>query len=297
MRKIHVDLGPILLTTAMILVGSTVPASRIISTGLPPFLATTARFCIAVPIFIMLLRIRAERIPKMPVRDWMVILLQASAGSVGYTVLLLLGSQYAPAATAGVILGSLPGVMTLLAIAFLGERPSIRSVVAVSLAVGGVIVVMVEGQRHATNMGIAETLIGYGALLGAVSCEATFLLLNRKLKTALSPFMISSLMCVFGLILAVVPAMFELREADLARVPGSAVIGVVYYALVPTIIGFLLWYEGSARTSAFQASVFTSVMPVSAIVLSAVILSEPVTPQQLMGITMVVSATLLGARR
>lgn len=289
-------LGPMLLTAAMILAGSTVPASKLISGGLPPFLATTARFCIAAPIFILLLRLRAERIPQMPLGDWVVVLLQAGAGSVGYTVFLLLGSQYIPAATAGIILGSLPGMMTLLAMAFLGAQPSMRSLVAVSLAIAGVSVVMLEQQAFTASGGKIETLIGSTALLGAVTCEATFLLLNRKLKTRLSPLMVSSLMCVFGLGLAGIPALFELRAVSWTATSNLATLGIVYYALIPTVLGFLFWYQGSARTSAFQTSVFTSVMPVSAIMLSAILLKEPVTLQQLMGITLVVSATLIGAR-
>ena len=47
------------LTLAMGLVGSTVIASKIIGTGLPPFTAASLRFAMALPFFIVLMRMSA----------------------------------------------------------------------------------------------------------------------------------------------------------------------------------------------------------------------------------------------
>ncbi|RVL10557.1 EamA/RhaT family transporter, partial [Sinorhizobium meliloti] len=43
--------GYVFLSLAMVLVGSTVIASKIIAAGLPPFTATALRFAIAFPLF------------------------------------------------------------------------------------------------------------------------------------------------------------------------------------------------------------------------------------------------------
>jgi drug/metabolite transporter (DMT)-like permease len=108
---------------------------------------------------------------------------------------------------------------------------------------------------------------------------------------------LSTLMSVFGLALAIGPAGVEIALFGVGRAIEAAVMGVVYYALVPTVIGYLLWYAGAARTSAGEAALFTAVLPVSARVLAAVVLGEPITVQQGIGCVLVVVAIVAGMAR
>ena len=50
-------LGYFYLTLAMVLVGSTVIASKVIASGLPPFTATALRFAIALPCLLGAMRL------------------------------------------------------------------------------------------------------------------------------------------------------------------------------------------------------------------------------------------------
>src|SRR4051794_30276943 len=83
--------GGLLLVLAMITVGSTVVASRIIAAGLPAFTAAALRLAIALPVFLALMRRRGERLPRPDLHDALLLLLQAASGSVGYAVLLVMG--------------------------------------------------------------------------------------------------------------------------------------------------------------------------------------------------------------
>src|SRR3954471_19242571 len=100
--------GGVFLVLAMVTVGSTVVASRIIAAGLPPFTAAALRFAIALPIFLALMRWRGQRLPRPGRHDLALIVLQALCGSVGYAVLLVAGLRTTSAANAGVIAGCLP---------------------------------------------------------------------------------------------------------------------------------------------------------------------------------------------
>jgi hypothetical protein len=95
---------------AMIGVGSTVVVSKAIAGGLPPFAATALRFAIAFPVFVAMMRVRKVRWPKLDAHDALLVIAQAGAGSVGYTVCLIGGMRLASAADAGVIAGTLPAV-------------------------------------------------------------------------------------------------------------------------------------------------------------------------------------------
>jgi drug/metabolite transporter (DMT)-like permease len=57
--------GYIYLTLAMVTVGSTVIASKVIASGLPPFTATALRFAVAFPLFLFLMRWTGSRLPRL----------------------------------------------------------------------------------------------------------------------------------------------------------------------------------------------------------------------------------------
>lgn len=52
---------------------------------------------------------------------------------------------------------------------------------------------------------------------------------------------------------------------------------VLYYALIVTVLAFYLWYNGVTKVPAGVSGIFTSVLPVSAVVLSGIILKEQFT--------------------
>ncbi|HEV7320153.1 MAG TPA: DMT family transporter [Ensifer sp.] len=277
--------GYLYLSLAMILVGSTVIASKIIATGLPPFAATALRFAVAFPLFLLLMRVTKASWPKLAARDWLILVAQAGAGSVGYTTLLIAGLGFTSATDAGVVIGTLPIVSAAIAILILGERPDRRMLAAIALAAFGVLTIVFK-----PGDGGAHSALGIALIFGAVICEGLFILINKRVKTQISPLALSTLMAGLGFAVALVPALFE-TPWNASLEPG-ALTAVLYYALVPTVAGFLLWYAGSARVSGTEASVFTALAPVSAVAFAFLLLGEPVGIYQIAGIACVLAAVL-----
>lgn len=276
--------GYLYLVLAMLTVGSTVVASKLIASGLPPFSATALRFAIAFPVFLVLMRATGARLPKFSRHDGLILVIQAGAGSVGYTTLLISGLSLTSAADAGVIIGTLPVVSAAISILLLGERPQRGLLLAVALATAGVLSIAVTPEAD------GGSLSGNALIFLAVVCEGLFILLNKRLKTEIAPLVQSTLMTGIGFIVAAIPVIFE---APLAQgMSGSAVAAVAYYALVPTVGGFLLWYAGAERVSGTEAALFTALAPVSAVMLAFVILGEPVGLHQVAGIACVLAAVL-----
>ncbi|MDK1491617.1 DMT family transporter [Sinorhizobium sp. 7-81] len=282
--------GYIYLSLAMLLVGSTVVASKIIASGLPPFAATTVRFALALPLFLVLMRVTATAWPKLQRREWLILLVQAGAGSVGYTTLLISGLRLAPAADAGVIIGTLPVISAAIAILVLGERPQRSVLLAIVLAAAGVLSIVFRADADNKH-----SLLGSALIFGAVICEGLFILINKRVKSAISPLALSTMMACLGMAVAAPIALLEMPSID--AITAQAVAAVVYYALIPTVGGFLLWYAGLAKVSGTEASVFTALAPVSAVLLASVVLGEPIRPNQMLGIACVLAAVLsLGFR-
>lgn len=290
----EVGKGQWLCSLAMVLVGSTVVVSKIIGTDMEPFLATALRHALALPVFVVLMLWRGERLPRVGRRDALLLTLQAAAGSVGYSVLLIFGVMLSSAADAGVLAGTLPAVAALLSVVLLGERGGWRLGLSIALATAGAMAVAVApsaGEHTGTR------LAGILLVLAAVLCEAVFVLANKRLSQPIAALPLSTLMSAGGLVLAAFPAWWFARHTPhfVANFTPQALLGVLYYAWLPTVIGFLLWYAGSARTTGLRASLATACMPVSALLLSALVLGESIGAFQWLGLVCVLSAMLLAA--
>ena len=280
-------LGYACLAGAMALVGSTVVASKIIAAGLPPFTATALRFAMALPCFAVLMAATGARLPRLDRRDWLLIAAQAIAGSVGYTTLLISGLQRATAVDGGIILGTLPLVTAGIAIVLLGERPGKATLAAIAAAGVGVWLMM----RNAASAGGASSWLGNALILGAVLCEGLFILLNKRLRTPVPALALSTIMTALGLAFSALASVAESPwRLDL---PGDALMAVAYYAVVPTVGGFLLWYAGAARVQGSEAALFTALAPVSAVLLAAGLLGETLESAQRWGMACVLGAVLL----
>ena len=296
-------MGYLFCTLAMIGVGSTVVVSKLIAHGLPPFTATALRFAIAFPIFVVAMRLTGERWPRLDARERVLLALQAASGSVGYTVLLLSGMRLTSATDAGVIAGAMPVVAALVAVFALRERPGPMTFAAVALATMGVFVCTIgapgtpgtaEVAGSLAPRGAVASLVGDLFVVAAVFCEGFFILLNKRLRTPVSPLQLSTLMSGGGLALSIVPALLEPHSAG--PVDTAALAGVAYYALVPTVAGFMLWFAGVQRIEGAQASALTALVPVSAAGLAAVVLHESIGAAQWWGMGCVLGAVALIAR-
>ncbi|MFH7111072.1 DMT family transporter [Achromobacter xylosoxidans] len=277
------------LAAAMALVGSTVVASKIIAAGLPPFTATAMRFALALPCFALLGWLAGARLPRLDRRDWLLLAAQAVAGSVGYTTLLIAGLRRTSAVDGGVILGTLPLVSAAIAIAVLGERPGKATLAAIATAAAGVWL-MTRGDAAPG----AGSWAGNALVLGAVLCEGLFILLQKRLRAPVPPLALSTLMCAIGLAVCL-PASLAEAPWTLA-LSGEALLAVAYYALVPTVAGFVLWYAGAERVAGSEAALFTAIAPVSAVLLAALLLDESMSARQLAGMACVLGAVLILGR-
>jgi drug/metabolite transporter (DMT)-like permease len=278
------------LLLAMLGAGSTVVVSKLVSASLPPFTATVIRFGMALPLFVLLMCWRRCEWPRLCRHDWLILTMQAGAGSVGYTVLLLAGVRLSTAASAGVMMGTLPAVSSLLALLLFGEGLHWRQGLALLLCCAGALTVSLPADA-ALSFSTAGELAGNGLILLAVACEALFILLNRRLRQPLPPLALSCYLCALGLLLALPAAALEWQGNW--HVPAAALIGLAYYAVVPTVVGFVLWYAGAARVTAGEAALFTAVLPVSALLFAAALLQEEIRQSQLAGMACVLAALLL----
>ncbi|WP_413194822.1 DMT family transporter [Pararobbsia alpina] len=269
------------LIASMLFVGSNVGIGKSIVVVVPILLFALLRFVIAVIVLSPLYRIAKMRLVTRG--EWVNLFLQAFFGTFLFTLLMLGGVHRTTAVAAGVITSTIPAVVALLAWIFLKERPRPRAVVAIVLAIVGVVVVTLArdaGQTAAavpagqTDTGSSGSLVGNLMVLGAVFCESTYVILSRRLTQTLSPIDICAYTHAFGLMLMLPFGLASLVGFDFASVPPLTWGLVVWYALSASIFSFVLWMKGIRHVPGSLAGVFTAMLPVAAAAYGIFVLGE-----------------------
>jgi drug/metabolite transporter (DMT)-like permease len=231
-------------------------------------------------------------VPWLGRRDVGVVFLQALTGVFGFSVFWLYGLRQTTAGEAGIVAAATPAGIALASFALLRERPGRRQLAGIALAVLGVASMTALGQASGASRG-PNPLVGNFLILGAVVGEALFLVLGKRAGARLPPLVISTGVTVAGFLLFLPPAISEATAVDLAAVPLGAWLAVAYYAIGPTVLGYVLVYQGLARVPASAAAAFTGVVPVTAVLLAALFLGEPIGWPLLLGLVGVLAAIAL----
>jgi drug/metabolite transporter (DMT)-like permease len=283
----------------MATVGTSVVASKLIGAEVEPFAATALRHLLALPVLALLCWLFRPAWPRPGRRDALILLLQAASGSVGYTVLLVAGTSMASAADAGVVAGTLPAMAALFAILILGERPGLTAIIGIALATAGVLLLSMAGGLH-DGPQLPHRTLGIALVAAAVVCEVVFILGQHRLRTPIDPLAMATLMSAIGLLLSL-PVAGVVWALGLSRgnVAGTglwtALAAIAWYAWVPTVIGFWLWYAGARRATATQAAASTAWLPLVAVTGAAVVLGEALTASQLAALALVLAGVLIGS--
>jgi drug/metabolite transporter (DMT)-like permease len=281
----------------MATVGTSVIASKLIGAQLEPFAATALRHLLALPVLGLLCGLFRPTWPRPGRRDALILLVQAASGSVGYTVLLIAGTAMSSAADAGVVAGTLPAMAALFAILVLGERPGLLAILGIALASAGVLLLSVGGQSEPASPWPGRTL-GIALVTAAVACEVIFILGQRRLRAPVEPLAMATLMSAGGVLLSLpVAVVVWSTERPAVSLETTALVAVAWYAWVPTVLGFWLWFAGARRATATQAAASTAWLPLVAVVGAAVVLGETLTAFQLAALALVLAGVFVGSIR
>jgi drug/metabolite transporter (DMT)-like permease len=222
--------------------------------------------------------------------QWRDLTLMALLGMVGFTVLMLEGLKRTAATDAGIITATLPAVVAAFGVVLMGERLSRAQGLAVALSVAGLVLV----QATSATRG-ASTLVGNLLVLAAVLCEASFVILGKRLAPPYRPLRLALGTNLAGLVLAAPLAL----ATTAGFAPGSVTLEMWllggWYALSASVFCLWLWYAGLPHVETWLAGLATAAMPVAALVTSAVCLSEAIGSAQLAGAGLVIAAIVLGA--
>jgi drug/metabolite transporter (DMT)-like permease len=244
--------------------------------GFQPLAYSSIRYGTAAVLFTAF-TVRRERWVPISRRDWMLLAIAGAVGiwlnQIGYVYAIKLTT----ASTTALILGITPIFAALGAWALGFERLPGRFWFAAAVSFLGVALVA-GGSGSSISGSVAGDLL---AVLTAATW-AGYSLIVAPLMRRHSPYRISAIVLVFGVIPLLVTASHQLatQSWDLSWQVYAC---LVYATLGPLVITNVLWYTAVSRVGASRATLFANIQPFFAALIAVVVLSEPLSWLQIVG--------------
>lgn len=262
------------LAGSMLLVGSYVGLSRLLVAVFPVLLLAWLRFGIAAVAMLHWLPRRQGEAP-LSRSDRRLLFLESFLGNFLFSICMLYGVALTSALAAGVTMAAIPAAVAVLSRVFLGEHIRPRVVAAIGCAVAGIALLGLGRSDGPSPDGGAATLLGYALLVAAVLCEASYVVIGKRLTGSVSPRRISALINLWGLVLVTPLGVWQALSFDFGAVSTPMWALLVFYAIAASVVTVWLWMMGLRHVPSSRAGVFTVLLPVSAAAVGIGLLGEP----------------------
>jgi drug/metabolite transporter (DMT)-like permease len=259
------------LAASMALVGSYVGLSKLLVAAFPVFLLAWLRFGIAA-VAMAHWTPRSKDDAPLSRHDRGLLFLESFLGNFLFSICMLFGVAATSALAAGVVMAAIPAVVAVMSRLFLGEH--IRGRVPIAIACAALGIALLALARNSDTSAPAAPWWGYALLLGAVVCEASYVVIGKRLTGQLSPRRISALINLWGLALVTPLGLWQALKFDFSSVTPALWALLVFYALAASVWSVWLWMRGLIQVPASRAGVFAVMLPVSAALVGVLFLGE-----------------------
>lgn len=280
----------LLLTASMTLVGTYIALAKPLVAAIPVFALALIRFAMAAVALAPWTSAAPGEATLTRSERWQ-LFLQSFFGNFLFSICMLSGIALTTAVAAGVILATLPAVVALASWLVLRERLSRRTWIAIALAVGGIALLQFAKAPVAETRG--ASLLGNLLILGAVVCEAVYVIAGKRLAATRAPLRISALINLWGLVLTLPFGLWQLSRFDLGSLGAGDWGLLVFYALSASLVSVWLWLTGLRHVPANQAGVFTVALPIAATAVGVLVLGEHFGPLHVAALALATGGVLL----
>lgn len=214
-------------------------------------------------------------------------------GNTLYQICFMVGMSHTTAANSALLGAVSPVLVTVLA-GVLGLDKLSRSILlALALAVPGMVLVV---SSRGPDMS-AETRVGDLLILAGSCCWAIYTVGLRSLSSELSPLRITAMTMLTGApgaVLAGLPTVLRLEPSSIG--PG-AWSGMIYSALIPLVLGYFIWSRSVQQVGSSRTALYITGMPVVAALTAWAVRGERPTPIQAAGSMLILAGVLVSRRR
>jgi drug/metabolite transporter (DMT)-like permease len=246
----------------------------------------------AIPVLIAHRRTLAQ----LSLRSWLILFIIGAGASGGAALLFTQALNHGNPTTASLLQNAQPLIVVLLALMLLKERlpttywpclvASIVGVYLLSFATFGPVSGLALGELHATAYAI-----------GAAALWASGTVLARLVLREISYVTLTAARIAFALPLIATVAVYDGSIQESVSGIGAAPLQLIGAALIPGLLGILLFYRGLSGTKASYAVLAEFTYPAAAIIGNWMILGTTIAPLQALGCLILLTAIFVLVRR
>src|SRR5918993_4116235 len=274
--------------TVVIFWSSTFVAAKAAFAEVSPLAFLLARFVIMVALaFVVLLVLQRGAGRWVERSDWGLFALAGLTGYTLYQLRFILGLSRTSPFSSSLLIAMVP-LFTVLILAAMGEPTPLQGWVGLGVALVGVAIFLLD-KRGAS----AGTLLGDLLSIGAAISFASYGIITRPLVKKYPAETYTAWSVLAGAIPLFVISLPGALQQDWPALSGTAWLTIVYLAIFPVYIAYILWNFAISRRGVAKATTFSLLVPIVAGLLSAVFLDEPFGPLKLLGAGLVLAGLVI----
>jgi len=259
-----------------------------------PHMLALGRWALAGALLALMARAELWRERRAILVVWHQYLVLGALGMLICGAWVYLGAKTTDAMNISLIYAASPILISLGAVAWLGERFAPRQMLGVGVALVGVMHVVVKGQWAA--LGDVKFVAGDGWILAAMVSWAFYALLQKKWPSTLSATARLAATCAGGSLVLLPFALWELMQSSTPDWTLQATVLTVSAALVPGLCAYLIYGWSQKILGASRVAVTLYLGPLYAALVAWGVLDEPLGWHHLLGALLILPGVFLVTR-
>lgn len=279
------------LLLAAFFLGTNPVAVKYVVAHVPPLFFVALRFTLAGALLWLVLRfVKPEGRPRG--RDLWEMAAVGAAGVGLNNTLFTLGVSMTSASETALIYATPPLWGMLLGFVLGLERPALKGVLGVALALLGVAVV-VSGSLGNGGSSLSGDLL----VMGGAICWGSYTVLGMRLLRRYPPLAVASYTTFFGGLVVSPIALWELANIHGVSTEWSVWSAFAYSAVLVAAYGFFAWQRGVSRLGANQVLVYQYLVTLIGVASGVVLLGEALTVNKILGGAIILAGVYLARRQ
>jgi drug/metabolite transporter (DMT)-like permease len=198
--------------------------------------------------------------------------------------------MYISPSVASLIIATIPVFTVIFATLILKEKTTKKIVIGITLSLSGVIIISLTGTTG--NPFEVSYLSAALAVLVSAIVGAGYTIAGKKLLERYSAFSLTVYAFLFGS-LGLLPFLSSSLITEATTLSWTGWGAVLFLALLPTVVGYILWYVALEIKTASEISVFLYFIPVLSTIISYFLFQEPVTWLFILGGVLVIGGLII----
>ncbi|KKQ24824.1 MAG: hypothetical protein US40_C0001G0077 [Candidatus Roizmanbacteria bacterium GW2011_GWC2_37_13] len=265
-------MNPVLaLIITNIIWGAASPVFKFALQNIPPFILAFIRFFFA---GLILIPFAMRHRQKISLQQFVHILWIGFFGITINIAFFFLGLQKTESINVPVIASSGPVFIYLFSVLFLREKPKLKVLSGMMIALLGVITIIFSPVLLDGKKIVAGEIEGNLFILIATFGTVFQTLVSKNVLRKINPYLVSVVSFLFGSLTFLPLAAKELNSWSFDQLNFQGLTGIIFGVFFSSALAYFLYYYGISKLAAQEVGLFTYIDPVIAVLIAAPLLGE-----------------------